>query len=397
MSEHATLPPSGAEQWGHCAGSVKAQAALTSVETEEQRRGTAAHWVGSTVLESFRLGTVLRCDSFVGRSAPNAIIIDEELAEGAQTWVDSVVDQIDSLSVEMGFDLRDRLLIEHRVYMPQIHPTENWGTLDTALYVPGIRRLFIWDYKNGNRDCQAEGNLQLADYLAGLVEYFQIDSITEQHTEVVARIVQPFCYYSKGPIKEWVFTLSDLRSEWNHLSAQAHEALGPNPRLTTGKWCTDCDAVGVCAAARQAGYNFIDVVKGPYHMDQMAGADLATERLILQDGLSVGKARLEAIEDEIGHRVRKGESDSGLTLETSRGREKWNIPHKQVIALCSQLGVDASTEAVKTPKQTRDSAPKEVRPFLEKIMRNVTGRSPGKLKLVPAEKSKAARAFKQRK
>lgn len=387
MRDHATLAPSSAPQWGHCAGSVKAQHAFPDLESEQTREGTAAHWVVSEALEAYTTGAAVPCSAYEGAQAPNGVIIDEKMTEGAQVMVDSVV----STWQRWGHD--GELLIEQRVHMPGIHPTENWGTLDASLYVPERSVLYIWDYKHGHRDCQAVDNLQLVNYLAGLVERYQIDGLTDQQTTVVARIVQPFSYHAAGPVKDWVFKLSDLRGTFNILHAKAHEALSDNPRLNTGKWCRDCKAVGVCSSARMAGYNFVDMVNEPYQMDEMAGSDLTVERSILQDGLAVAKARLEAIEDELTHRVQKGETDSGLTLEASEGREQWAIPTKQVIMLCGQLGVDATKEAVKTPRQTRDAAPKEVRPVLETVMANVVRRPAGKIKLVPASDTKAARAF----
>lgn len=392
-SQHAPLPPSSAEQWGHCAGSFLAQQNLPDLERERTRLGNATHWVIEQVQLAYKTGTHILCDVFEGRQAPNGVIIDGEIVEGAQIYIDSVVEQVETLSARLGHDIRDRLLVEHRVHAPQIHPTDNWGTLDTGLYVPELGTLLIWDYKHGNRECSVEDNLQIANYLAGIASAFRVDALLESQITVVARIVQPFCYHARGPVREWTFTLSDLRGHWNTLHRQAHEALGPNPTLTSGPWCRDCKAVGKCAVTRKARYNFIELANAAYEMDGMCGADLATEYRILGDGLEVAKARFKAIEDELVHRVQRGETDSGLALGTSSGREKWQIPHKQVVALCGQLGVDATKDGVKTPKQTRDSAPKEVRPMLQQIMAPVVRRSPGKLKLVPADKTKVARAF----
>ncbi|MCH9838641.1 DUF2800 domain-containing protein [bacterium] len=391
MSDHAQLAPSSAPQWGHCAGSVRAQAAFPDIESEQSREGTAAHWVMAEVLLAAKGGATVTCAALEGQQAPNGVVIDEKMCEGAQIIVDDV------LAVADKFNARGRLLIEHRVHMPQIHPTANWGTLDVGLELLERNVLFIWDYKHGHRDCPVEGNLQLVNYLAGLVHELSIDGIRDRQTTVVARIVQPFCYYALGPVKEWVFNLADLRGWFNKLSAQAHEALSDSPTLTTGKWCRDCKAVGTCAPARMAGYNYIELANAPYDMDAMTGADLAVERGIIADGLAVAKARLEAVEDELGHRVRNGETDSGLALETGQGREAWTIPPAQAIALVGMLGVDAAKQAVLTPTQTRAAAPKEVRPMLNTIMANVTRRPPGKLKLVQASETKAARAFQTRK
>ncbi len=390
MSEHAILAPSSAEQWGHCAGSVKAQADFPSLESEQTREGTAAHWVVSEALEVYKRGIKPHCVSYEGQKAPNGVVIDDRAVEGAQIMVDDVINTHQKFRNHSVCEL----LIEERVQMPQIHPSAVWGTLDAAIY--SGQYLYIWDYKHGYRDCKAENNLQLINYIAGLINKYQIHGIQDQNTTVVARIVQPFSYSAQGPIKQWVFKLSDLRGHLNHLNAKATEALSDNPTLSSGRWCRDCKAVGKCSTARMWGYNFVDMVNEPYEMDKMTGHDLAIERSILQDGVIVAKSRLEAIEDELTYRIKAGEKDSNLSLEQSQGREKWTIPNDQVILLAGQLGVDAKKSAVKTPKQTRDSAPKEVRPILEKVMANVVQRAAGKLKLVPTSDTKSARAFKKR-
>lgn len=396
MSEHAILAPSSANQWGHCAGSVAAQANIPNPDTEQSREGTAAHWVGSEVLTCYRQGSVVACSAFEGHKAPNGVIIDEKMTEGAQVYVDTVTGQVEALGAKAGADIRQFLLIEHRVFMSVIHPTANWGTLDAALYMPALDTLLIWDYKHGHRDCDVVWNLQLINYLAGLAECFKIDDRALPRVKVTACIVQPFSYHAQGPAKTWEFTLSDLRGAWDKLRAMALEALSDTycPRLTTGLWCRDCRAVGVCSAARMAGYRFLEVVNAPYGMDGMTGADLAVERDILRDGAAVAKARLQAIEDELMHRVEHGESDSGLALEVGRGHEKWAIPPEQAVLLCGQLGVDATKTAVKTPKQTRDAAPKEVKPLLAAVMAKAVHRPAGKKQLVQASNTKAARAFK---
>jgi len=390
--QHAPLAPSSAPQWGNCAGSVRAQSAFPNKETEETRRGTAAHWVAACVLIDYRAGVSSSCGLYEGRQAPNGVIIDDEMAEGAQTFVDEVVRVVEHFNELFSTDIRQRLRIEHRVYMAEIHP-ENWGTLDAALDVPEFNLLFIWDYKHGHRDCQPEGNLQLIDYLKGLTCEL---GINDQSTYAVATIVQPFCYYADGPVKSWEFQLSDLRPYWNQLKLKAEEAFSPNPTLNTGPWCTGCRAVGICAPAKLAGYNFIDMLHQPYQMDNMTGADLAFERSIVKNGISVAKARLEAIEDQLQQLVADGDVSSRLCLSSSPGRERWTAPREQVVILCGQLGVDASKPGLKTPKQVRDSAPKEVRPYLAKLIRPLTERPPGKLKLTPAENTVAFKAFKKR-
>lgn len=387
MSEHAPLAPSSASEWGHCSGSVLAQVGIPNRDTEQTRKGNAGHWVAASTLRAHKSGatTGLLCSDYVGQSDPDGTIIDDEMAEGAQVYVDDV------LEVCHRFDCLADLLIEHRVYMPKIH-AQNWGTLDAGIYLPARRLVHLWDYKGGHRDVQAVGHFQMVDYLQGLVEEYGIDGHADQQITAVVRVVQPFCYYARGPIKEWTVPLCDLRAYWNILQAKATEAF-TNPLLTTGLWCRDCRALGKCAATRRARYNFIELVNQPYEMDAMDGADMAVERLILEDGIAVAKKRLEAIEDELQHRIKDGDSSSRLTVEAVPGRLEWAVPVPQAVALFSQFGVNIRKEGALTPTQSLQKVPKEQRRHVDGLLKRFTKRRSA-ITLVPVEESRNARAFK---
>ncbi len=395
MGEHAPLPPSSAEQWGHCSGSRAAQLPFPNVDTAETRHGVAGHWVMAEMLTGLKAyyaagGTVENaiadCRIFLGLTAPNGVVVDAKCVEGAQIIVDDV-------AATCGDNPGNwvRLMVEQRVYMPFIHP-ENWGTLDVALPVFDRNQLFIWDYKQGHRECPARGNLQMTDYLGGLMQLFNIDGYRDQTIEAFVRIVQPYCYRDTGPIEEWRVVLSDLRGAFNQLKMKAIESFTA-PTLSTGLWCRDCRARGICSAVRAAGYNFVDLVNQPYAMDSMNSADLAVERDILAEVLAVAKARLEAIEDDLMHRIQGGDTGSGLTLNSSAGRLEWTCPPAQAVALGKQFGVDISELAVQTPTQAKLTVPAKMRSMFEQVIKGFTRRPPGALKLVRAENSIGARAF----
>ncbi len=83
-------------------------------------------------------------------------------------------------------------------------------------------------------------------------------------------------------------------------------------------------------------YAFADYVNEPYIIDNMTGHDLAVERSILRDSLAVGKSRLQAIEDELAHRIKNGDASTGLTVVSKQSnRWYWNIGTEQAIALCA--------------------------------------------------------------
>lgn len=388
MSEHAPLAPSSAPQWGHCSGSVIAQSGRVKPDTEQTRNGTATHWVGEQVLTCLRSGFPNWCETLVGEPAPNGVVIDRKMADGAQVYVDDVLEVCDR------FNAWDKLLLEHRVHMPQIHP-DNWGTLDAGLYLPERRVLFLWDAKFGHREVSPRDNLQLIDYALGLVNHYGINGQDEQEITLVLRIVQPFAYHAQGPVREWAVPLSGLRAYWNQLQAKAVESF-TNPTLTAGSWCRDCLAIDTCANARRYIYSGAEFADRPLDLETMAGRDKATELNLLRELQAVVKSRAEALEDDLKYRISQGETDSGLTLETTAGRLKYTVSEEQAIAFLAAFGIDAAVPAVKTPTQAIAMAPAELRPGLKAALNAITERPAGAAKLIPVNESRTAAAFQRR-
>ena len=392
-SEHAPLPASFTPVWGHCSAAIMAALQCPRPETEESRTGEAAHWVFAEVLLNFqgKQEGPLICSAYIGKTAPNGVVIDDTMAEGAQVMVSDVLD------IAQKHGAVQSMLIEHRVAMPEVHP-QNWGTLDTAIILrrgEQISAIILWDYKNGHRERRAKGDFQLTDYAEGLCDEYGIAGVQEQQIDLIFRIVQPFCYRATGPVDEWVGKLSDIRGDLNTLQAKAHEAFN-NPQMSTGLHCRDCPGVGPCSARRKADYNLIDLVNTPYEMDTMSGEDMATERQIISDGLAAAKERLKAIEDNLTHRIGEGESGTGLALEATYGNLAWTVPPEQAAALATQFGLNISKNAVKTPTQAMQMASKKMKSAFTMAVKAVTKRPSGKLKLINADDSRTARAFKRK-
>jgi len=388
--QHAVLPPSGAPIWGNCSGWVPVNMMTPDTESEDSRRGEGAHWVLQECLGQWKTpnSTDFFCSDWIDKIAPNGVVVDETMAEGAQVMVDDV------MSVVNKHGGLSQLMIEHRVYAPQIHP-QNWGTLDCSLYLPDQNLLFLWDYKNGHRENNAKGNLQFVDYIAGLINEFQIDGHKEQQLTVVMRIVQPFCYRAAGPIDEWCVNATDLRPYYNQLAAKAHEAM-TTPLCSAGLWCRDCPAVLNCATRKRSTYSMIDYVNEPYQMDNMTGADLVVERAILTDGLKATIARLDAIEDSLRQRLKDGEAGIDMVLETAVGHLEWTIPPEQAVMIGKQFNTDLSKPGVITPRQAKLKVPKEAREAFEIVVKTLTKRPVKGLKLVNAGDTIGTRAFKRK-
>lgn len=388
MSDHAILAPSSTPVWGHCSGSIIAAQAAPSPETEQTRNGTAAHWVAAVCLMNWRDYPAATHDprAFIGEVCPeNGVVIDALIAEGAEVYV---TDVIGTLSQVQGG--REALVVEFRVHMPRIHD-QNWGTLDASARLPGL--IYLWDYKHGHAKVEAFENLQLVDYLEGLREHYGINGHEDQFTRVIARVVQPFAYDPRGPVSEWAFMLCDIRGLVNQLHSKAHEAM-TNPTLSSGKHCRYCPARGRCPALRAAVYNLIDLVDSPLAFDSMDGADLATERAILERGQTMLKARLEAIEDDLTYRVKNGDGSCGLSLDSVPGRLNWTVEPGQAIAALSLFGIDITRPHCDTPTQARARLPAAMRDAFDEAVKPLTKRSRS-LKLVDSSDTLAARVFRK--
>jgi len=387
ITEHAPLAPSSAPQWGFCTGSVAANRAAPDLVSERAREGTASHWVGEQVLNTWRKARtdVLLCSDLIGRAAPNGVVIDEEMAEGADVWVRDVLD------VANRHGALQRIEVERRVHMPTVH-ADNWGTFDSAMWLAEADTLYVWDYKYGHREVNAVGNLQLIDYAIGL--HHEISIHTNPDTRIVLRVVQPYCYHAPEQISEWVVSAAVLQGWAIHLAAKANEAL-TNPTMSAGLYCRDCAAITRCPTARRASYSVIDYANEPYQIETLKGPDLAVERAILTKGLVAVKARLGAIEDELQLQIQGGDTTSGLTVENKQGRLAWSVPVPQAIALGEQFGIDISKPGVVTPTQAIAAMPKEMRAAFTAVSQSATARPSTGMKLVALENSKTSRAFKR--
>lgn len=391
---HAPLAPSSSPQWGHCSGSVMANATANDSETPRTRAGTASHWVTSECLERWRDGNPSVAADWLGSVAPNGVVIDEEMAEGAQVFVD------EALEVAQRHNAVPFMLIEHKVYMPRIHDN-NYGTLDWGLGLFNREengriasgKIYLFDYKFGHRENKVFENFQLIDYLEGLIAEFNIDGEAEQFIEVEFRIIQPFSFHAANKIDVWIVSVADLRGYVNQLISKAQEVYS-NPSFSSGPWCRDCKAVLRCQTAQKGNYSLIDYTNDPCVILNMNGEDLSVERAILDQGITVAKARLEALDEELKFRLNKGEArDSGYALESAYGNLAWNSSVDQTVAWASAFGLDAAKSDVLTPTQTLALAKGPMKPIVKEAMKSMATRPPKGLKLIKAKDSKFARAF----
>lgn len=381
---HFLLSSSSAPRWAHCAGSVIMEAEHPDVETIEAAEGTASHWVVEQVLRSYLTeGAPLTCRTLVGQTAPNGIVINDAMADGAQLMTGDVL----RIANEHGA-LR-KMLIEHMGQAPTlIHPAQG-GTMDVAIPLLDYehKKLYLWDYKFGHQVVEARDNYQMVCYYAQLVEELQISGIIDQNIDVHIRIVQPRAYRREGPVREWKVKASDLRAHINLLHHQAHKALEPDAETVAGAHCMDCKAAGDCETLKRGAQHAMKFA-GQSQRDGMATDDEVFELTLINDAYAMLKARKKGRENSITAKLEAGEHVAGFALERGYGREKIAEEHHEAVKqLGAAFGVDVTKTTLQTPNQIAAlGIEKEyLAPYIIKPV--------GEAKLVEADKTIAFRAF----
>lgn len=384
--QHALLAPSFAPVWSHCSGAVMAAQQYPNLPTQATREGDAAHWVASECLTTFaKSDRAVMCSEWIGKLAPNGVIVDQDMTDSAQVYVTDV------LTVANQYGALRGMLVEQRVNMNGIH-SQNWGTLDCCIPVLDQGVIYVWDFKHGHDYVDVYENFQLIDYVFGIAELFGINGHQEQYIRIVMRVAQPRCYQASGPVREWSVTLAELRAHFNRLRDQANAAL-TNPTFTSGAHCRRCPALLNCDAAKLSTYSIFEYANRAPQLDTYSSAALSLEYQIVEKAQLVIKERLKAIHDEIEHRVSQGDKDTGYTVQTNYGRLNWDKEAAQVLALGSMFGLDLAKHDVITPTQAVDRCPVTVKETFEQEVKKIASRKPSGIKLVKQSESIGARAF----
>lgn len=379
---HAFLAPSAAHIWGPdgCAYYPTMAAAHPAPEdTVEAREGTAAHH-----LLAMRLwGVVLE----LGDLAPNGEPITKEM----MTCTNGMVRDIEALRQAYD-DLEE--CTEQVVYMPSVHPRQNWGTSDWFAISRKGRRIWLKDYKHGHRYVDAWENWQLSDYLLGVINHFQISDY-EKWTASLA-IYQPRSYHPDGEVKEWELGGHKFRDLSAKLAAAAVEATGPNPKMRTGDHCGDCSGNINCPAFLRSVENAIDLsMRGvPHDMTPEAKGTLRTMVEIASTRL---KGMATGQDADIEANIRAGTHIPGWELKPTRPRLAWTCSVAEVHYLGVMMGVPLATveeaggitvvSAVLTPKQAMDAG------IDEAVIMAYAERPSAALKVAQSSAHEAAKAF----
>lgn len=334
--------------------------------------GTACHFLGSEAL----LGRPMLP---VGATAPNGVILVEEVVEAATVYIEAVREAAGGLP----------LVVEHPVAIPTVHP-ECWGTGDCWWYNPARKELHVADLKYGWAIVEAEGNWQLCCYALGAMEIIRPGDIApgifDQDLTIVFHIIQPRPFHILGAVREWRTTGGELRGYANRLAHSAAAALGASPTTQTGKHCRYCRARHACPAAQKMALAAMEYAELaiPEEMDANA---LAIELRALRRAADAIEYRKTAVEAQIVAVIERGDFVPGWSVERGQGRAIWSKPAEEIFMLGELMGVDLRKEPVPiTVAQAKKKLPPEVVKAYSSIP--LSG-----AKLVPTENTIAARVF----
>lgn len=383
---HALLAPSSAHRWVKCQGSITLSQGIDVDETEEAREGSAAHWVAEQILRSYQSDTgIYGQDHFVGKPAPNGVIVTDEMIDAAMTYVDEV------LKVCQQHGLLSQLQIESMVQIPLVSK-HCFGTPDSNIYHAQAKTLYLFDFKYGHGRVSAYENWQLLCYAIGILndQGFQNDG-----TKIVMRVVQPRCYDGQGPVTEWDLTAVELRGYMNKLNYAAQVALSPTGgNCTTGEHCSNCPAASLCTALLNATSEIVD--RTDLALPTISSNEaLGYELTVLLRAEKLLKARREAKEVELEQRLRTGHLVPGWGLEPKYGNRQWLVPKQEVLAVASLLGLNllAEPELLSPAKADQYCKKNNVDPA---VISSYYGSAQSGVKLTFDDGSKAKHIFRER-
>lgn len=376
---HAPIAPSSLARTVQCNGWLQMAALFpTPPPTEESMEGDAAHWV-ALMMARYERGLAntngLIRHPVVGERAPNGVIIDAEMIDGAEVYCET-------LEGLPGVG-------EQTVKITRVHPTHCAGTPDFWQYSPVTKRLRVVDYKYGHKYIEVFRNWQLMAYAAGIME--EIPGIDEDQVTLELVIVQPRNFDKEGPVRKWAVKATELRVWINDAFQAAHAALAPNPKTQTGSECRHCPAAHGCEALRTAAYNAVDIA-GDTGLALHDAGDIGRELRILQLAQQRLKDRVTGLEEQAISKLKSGAVVPFFKLDETKPRQGWDGPVETIVGMVGLVSPHL-VDAVLKPRQL--ITPKQaIKAGVDaSVIAQYATNPRGTLKLVPDSITTASKVF----
>lgn len=191
MANHAILSPSGASRWFACPGSLWMAKDEPDQSSEFAKEGTTAH-----ALAEHCLVNKVKAENLIGMpTVVNEILVDDEMAENVQLYVDTINGIRDSMANCDVFDVEQKLeftdLLDIRAQIDSLgtdfEVERAFGTADAILIGDGELQVHDLKYGKGVR-VSAENNKQLLIYA---IAAYHLYSLFFDISKVSVHIHQP--------------------------------------------------------------------------------------------------------------------------------------------------------------------------------------------------------------
>lgn len=316
-----------------CNGSI-AQSRMSEVpqdreQTDDQREGDAAHFVAMDVLR----GVISDPTEYVDRKMPNGVYVTAEMAEAVTPFVEAVRQELAD-GAEMFIERPADYDISPSVRILARPDVVTWN--------PFTQVLSVHDFKYGWRIVEPRDNWTLTAYVRSAIEM-----IDGQVPHTVRRVIyQPRSHHEDGKIREYVTTFDEWQAEHWQLASK----LTPiTDLLHTGKHCYKCPALANCRAARDAGYNAIDISHEVFN-DKLSDPELEIERVEIIRAIERLEQRRDAVTELMLHRISEGAIYQNHYVERPQGHAKFNAG-VSAATIKAISGIDITKAAMVTPAQ----------------------------------------------
>jgi hypothetical protein len=368
-SVHSRFGGSSYARWSRCTGSVVLAAHVIDVRSSDDANdGTFAHMVAEHCLrQGYRSAKPL-----VGCSLPHGVcsegpysgrIVTRANADAVNFYLDAVWEEFDrypgaELIIEHAFDMN----------VPNSRG-ESYGMADAMVWHPAVRRLVVFDYKNGTGVAvSADDNEQEKFYGVGVV--FSKPEWKPAEVELV--IVQPNDWRnnlegSAGEVRRWPMPLGELvefadqidkaigrcrEQELIAASSPVKDVSKIALDLNAGDWCRFCPAAGagLCSQREKQVMNPTGLTVSDVHdlgVNVLPDpATLPLERL--GQIMAAGELLSQWVKQVYSYTLGLAESGvdisaTGHKLVLKNGRAKWTENDEQIAAYLEMVyGVPAS-------------------------------------------------------
>jgi hypothetical protein len=332
------LPPHNAAVWIPCAGAAamrkKYPAPPSDERSEKKAEGLAFHELSEIMLTC---GTVDLPD-MIDTMSSFGVIYDAEMYDAAVMYAGDIFET----TAARGHAFATEFNVEHELDLSHVID-DQVVRVDCWAYIMALDEIVLWEAKFGHKVVDPFENWQCMLGVEAIAKSMHIDGERDQVVTVRIKIVQPRSFTDEGPIREWVFKLSELRGHMNIARAAALDARSESPRCTTGAHCASCDAAHACEALQASTYNAIDHVSDTSGLS-LTGTDLSLEYSKLLKFQALLKSRLTGLEQQVLAEVKAGIQGHHFTGVMGYGNKNWTVGRDKIIALAEMYEVCATKE-----------------------------------------------------